>query len=59
MFSQFFGTNTVRPRFTASMAGFGQSLGVDIPLVGEEGLDDHIGAVAMGHGVDIRLDLLD
>ena len=36
-----------------------QGLGVDIPLVGEERLDDDIRAVAVRHGVDVRLDLFD
>ena len=47
------------PRFTASIAGLASVFGVDIPLVGEERLDDDVRAVAMRHGVDMRLDLLD
>ena len=39
--------------------GLRQGLGVDIPLVGEERLDDHVRAVAVRHGVDVRLDLFD
>ena len=32
---------------------------VHVPLVGQERLDDDVRAVAMRHGVDVRLDLLD
>ncbi len=39
--------------------GLGQRRGIDIPLVGEARLDHGIGAVAVGHGVGVRLDLLD
>ena len=35
----------------------GQRLDVDIPLVGQPGLDHDIRAVAMGHGMGVRLDL--
>ena len=36
-----------------------QRLGVDVPLVGEERLDHHVGAVAVRHHVRVRLDLVD
>ena len=36
-----------------------QGLGVDIPLVGEERLDHHIGAVAVRHHVRVGLDLVE
>ena len=35
----------------------GERLGVDVPLVGEPGLDDHVRAVAVRHRVRMRLDL--
>ena len=35
------GHELVRPSRTASMAGFGKRLGVDVPLVGQERLDRH------------------
>ena len=38
--------------------GLSQRLGVDVPLVGEPGLDDGVGAVAVRNGVRVRLDLL-
>jgi hypothetical protein len=37
----------------------GERLHVDVPLVGEIGLDRHVGAVAMRDHVDVRLDLLE
>ena len=37
----------------------GEGLGVDIPLVGQPRLDHRAGAVAVGHGVEVRLDPLD
>ena len=43
------GTNTVLPFSTAAMAGFGERLGIDIPLLGEPRLDDDAGAVAVRH----------
>ncbi len=36
-----------------------QRLGVHVPLVGEERLDHHIGAVAVRHHVRVRLDLVE
>ncbi len=49
VFSQFFGTKRVRPSRTARERGLGQRLGIDVPLVGEPGLDHHVGAVAVRH----------
>src|SRR3546814_6459596 len=37
----------------------GQHRGVDIPLLGQPGLDHHLRAVAMWHHMFVRLDLLD
>ena len=37
----------------------GQGLDVDVPLVGQIGLDRHARAVAVRHHVDVRLDLLE
>ena len=53
------GTNTVRPRFTASMAGFASVLASTYHWSVRQRLDDDVRAVAMRHGVDVRLDLLD
>ena len=39
--------------------GLGEGLGIDVPLVGQPRLDDRARAVAVGHGVDVRLHLLD
>ena len=41
------------------MAWHRQRLGVDVPLVGEERLDHHVGAVAVRHHVRVRLDLVE
>ncbi|MDT4793166.1 hypothetical protein FQZ97_256800 [compost metagenome] len=38
---------------------FGQRLGGDVPLVGEPGLDDGAGAVALGHFQRVVVDLLE
>ena len=37
----------------------GELLGVGVPLLGQERLDRHAAAIAVGHGVGMRLDLLD
>ena len=37
----------------------GELLGVGVPLLGQERLDRHAAAIAVGHGVGVRLDLLD
>ena len=49
----------VAPERTAAIAGCAMRLGVDIPLVGQIGLDDDAGAIAMRHHVRVRLDLLE
>ena len=48
----------VAPERTAAIAGCAMRLGVDVPLVGQIGLDDDAGAVAMRHHVRVRLDPL-
>ena len=37
----------------------GELLGVGVPLLGQERLDRHAAAIAVGHGVGVRLDLVD
>ncbi len=37
----------------------GQLLGVGVPLLGQVRLDRHAAAIAVGHGVGVRLDLVD
>ena len=37
----------------------GELLGIGVPLLGQERLDRHAAAIAVGHGVGVRLDLLD
>ena len=37
----------------------GELLGVGVPLLGQERLDRHAAAIAVGHGMGVRLDLLD
>ncbi len=41
------GSNTVSPCSTALIAGWARVVGVDVPLVGQPGLDHHAGAVAV------------
>ena len=49
----------MRPVLYRFDRGLGESLGIDVPLVGQPRLDDRARAVAVGHGVDVRLHLFD
>ena len=53
------GTNFTRPSRAAAIGCLGELLGVGVPLLGQERLDRHAAAIAVGHGVGMRLDLLD
>ena len=48
VFSHVFGTILMRPSRTAAIGGCASVRGVDIPLVGQPGLDHHAAAVAEG-----------
>ncbi len=49
VFSHCFGTNTVLPVSTASIAGLRQHAGVAVPLGGQQRLDRHAATIAMRH----------
>ena len=53
------GTKRVRPSSTARIASARERLGVGVPLVAQHRLDRRLGALAVGHAVADRLDLLD